>query len=100
MNGWSLRHHQYTRSRASTGPVWSLPPADDRTGPRPVVVHAVRGSAGRRVTLRGKQAGVAHCVADVVELVLLAGVALNVEEAAASSLIEWRGGGPGTWRSP
>ncbi|MFJ8953134.1 hypothetical protein ACIRO1_23750 [Streptomyces sp. NPDC102381] len=60
----------------------------------------MHGSAGRRVTFRGKQAGVAHCVADVVELVLLAGVALDADEVATSPLIEWRGGGPGTWRAP
>ncbi|MFI7382180.1 hypothetical protein [Streptomyces sp. NPDC049813] len=64
---------------------------------RPVVVHAQLDGGGRRVTLRGEQAGIARSVTDVVEMLRCAGVDLDAEEAAASPLIEWRGGGPQAW---
>ncbi|MFD7713850.1 hypothetical protein [Streptomyces sp. NPDC059786] len=66
----------------------------------PVVVHHAHENSGRQVTLRGRQAGVARSVADVIELLCLAGVCLDAEEVATSPLIEWRGGGRGLWWSP
>ncbi|MET8468842.1 hypothetical protein ABZY90_32285 [Streptomyces sp. NPDC006422] len=90
----------YHPARTSAGPAWSLPPDGRRAGPRPVVVHPVRGDDGRLVTLRGRRAGVARSLTDVVELLRLAGVALDADEVATSPLIEWRGGGPGAWWSP
>lgn len=98
MTARHVRHrYQYGRAPAAVGAAWSLPPGGDRTAPPPVVVHAARDGSGRRVTLRGKQAGLAHSVADVIEILRLAGVDLDVEEAAESPLIEWRGGASGVW---
>ncbi|MFE6888066.1 hypothetical protein [Streptomyces sp. NPDC057694] len=51
------------------------------------------------MTLRGRQAGVARSVADVIELLCLAGVVLDADEVASSPLVEWRGGGPERWWS-
>ncbi|WP_394427174.1 hypothetical protein [Streptomyces sp. SGAir0957] len=64
------------------------------------MVHAASDGYGRRVTLRGKQAGLAQCLADVIEFLRLADVDLNAEEATSSPLIGWRGGGPVLWWSP
>jgi hypothetical protein len=100
MTAWPLRHsYQYGRDRAGASFTYASPSGGARTAPSPVVVHAPYDSGGRRVTLRGKQAGVARSVADVLELLRLAGVHLDAEEAAASPLIEWRGGGPDLWWS-
>lgn len=92
-----VRHrHLYGSEGAPLAAVRGLP-GNNRSAPAPVVVHAAQDGSGRRVTLRGKQAGAAHCVADVIEILRLAGVELDAEEAAASALIEWRGGGPDVW---
>ncbi|MGY0019902.1 hypothetical protein ACVHNB_13080 [Streptomyces sp. YJ-C3] len=50
--------------------------------------------------VRGRRAGVARSVDDVVALLRLLGVDLDAEEAAVSPLIEWRGGGPAMWWGP
>lgn len=91
---------QYARGRAGSAYAWPSPPLGDRRAPSPVVVHAAQDGYGRRVTLRGRQAGVAHCLADVIELLRLVGVDLDAEEAVTSPLIDWRGGGPDLWWSP
>ncbi|MBO1329986.1 hypothetical protein J3486_01780 [Streptomyces sp. VRA16 Mangrove soil] len=60
-------------------------------------MHPAHGGGGRCVTLRGKQAGVARSLGDVIELLRLHGVALDTDEAVTTPLIEWREGGPGLW---
>ncbi|WP_428951129.1 hypothetical protein [Streptomyces sp. cg35] len=64
------------------------------------MVHDAHDGGGRSVTVRGRQAGVARSVDDVVALLRLLGVDLDAEEAAVSPLIEWRGGGPAMWWGP
>ncbi|MEU8723544.1 hypothetical protein [Streptomyces antimycoticus] len=61
----------------------------------PVVVYPPSPSGGRRVTIRGETAGLAHSPADVLEFLRRAGaedVRLDDPE-----LIEWRGAGPDEW---
>ncbi|MBP8538574.1 hypothetical protein [Streptomyces sp. MK37H] len=61
----------------------------------PIVVHPPSPSGGRRVTIRGEIAGLAHSPTDVLEFLRRAGaedVRLDDPE-----LIEWRGGGPDVW---
>ncbi|MFE1953315.1 MULTISPECIES: hypothetical protein [Streptomyces] len=59
-----------------------------------VVVHAAQ-PGGRRVTIRGEDAGLAHSLADVVEFLRRAGL----EDAPLHDpdFIEWRGGGSAIW---
>ncbi|MEU5929316.1 hypothetical protein ABZ817_38325 [Streptomyces antimycoticus] len=61
----------------------------------PVVVHPPSPADGRRVTIQGEVAGLAHAPADVSEFLRRAGT----EDARldAPELIEWRGGGPEVW---
>ncbi|MCK8678508.1 MULTISPECIES: hypothetical protein [Streptomyces] len=58
----------------------------------PVVVHRPSPGGGRRVTIRGQIAGLAHHDADLVEFLRRAGL----DEADISlddpQLVEWRGG--------
>lgn len=64
-------------------------------GAPPVVVHPPAPTGGRRVTIRGEAAGLAHGPADLLEFLRRAGaedVRLDDPE-----LIEWRGGGPDMW---
>ncbi|OMI41387.1 hypothetical protein [Streptomyces sparsogenes] len=64
-------------------------------GTPPVIIHPPSPSGGRRVTIRGETAGLAHGPADLLEFLRRAGaedVALDDPE-----LIEWRGDGPEIW---
>ncbi|MFG2400740.1 hypothetical protein [Streptomyces lydicus] len=63
----------------------------------PVVVHPPSPSGGRRVTIHGQIAGLAHGVPDLLEFLRRAG--LDPEEVRLDdrALIEWRGGGPAEW---
>ncbi|MDH2390250.1 MULTISPECIES: hypothetical protein [Streptomyces] len=65
----------------------------------PVIVHPP-ADGGRRVSVHGRFAGLAHGRGDVAEL--LRGMGFGTEgdtiDLFDSSLVEWRGGGPETWR--
>ncbi|RST09779.1 hypothetical protein E2C00_04760 [Streptomyces sp. WAC05374] len=65
----------------------------------PVVVHRPSPGGGRRVTIRGQIAGLAHNDADLVEFLRRAGL----DEADISlddpHLVEWRGGRAHQWEA-
>ncbi|MDG9715456.1 hypothetical protein [Streptomyces sp. DH24] len=46
----------------------------------------------------GEVVGVARCVADVLAVVRRVGIIVGHEEAGATPLIEWRGGGVDRWQ--
>ncbi|UNO38691.1 hypothetical protein [Streptomyces sp. MST-110588] len=68
----------------------------------PVIVHPPTPSGGRRVTLRGRFAGLAHGRGDVAEFLRRAGLAPDSEDIDLDDpeLIEWRGGDLDTWPEP
>ena len=63
----------------------------------PVIVHPP-GPGGRRVTIRGQDAGLARSLADLIEFLRRAGLD-DVTEADLTrpDLVEWRVGGPELW---
>ncbi|MFE5023950.1 hypothetical protein ACFRAO_11705 [Streptomyces sp. NPDC056656] len=67
---------------------------DEPEGFPPVVVHASQ-PGGRRVTIRGEDAGLATGQEDVLEFLRRAGL----EDARLDDpeLVEWRGGGTQVW---
>ncbi|MGI5483977.1 hypothetical protein [Streptomyces lavendofoliae] len=68
-------------------------------GQTPVVVHRPSPGGGRRVTIRGRIAGLAHDDADLLEFLRRAGL----DEADVSlddpHLVEWRGGRAHHWEA-
>ncbi|MFJ5776909.1 hypothetical protein [Streptomyces sp. NPDC093094] len=65
---------------------------------RPVVVYPPTADGGRRVRIGGRFVGIAYGPLDVVTFVQEAGLQdWDEMDVARASLIEWRGGGPGTW---
>lgn len=63
----------------------------------PVIVHPP-GPQGRRVTIRGQDAGRATHLADVLEFLRRAGLAdLDEMDLTRPDLVEWRGAGYDTW---
>ncbi|WP_030962605.1 hypothetical protein [Streptomyces sp. NRRL S-378] len=62
-----------------------------------VVVHPPDDEGGRRVRIDGTILGRATSMRDLVEFLRRAGLELDPEGAALSSLVEWRGGGPEVW---
>ncbi|MER7624584.1 hypothetical protein [Streptomyces sp. NPDC126503] len=58
----------------------------------PVVVHRPSATGGRRVTVRGEIAGLAHRDADVIEFLRRAGIPDAGELLDDPAWVEWRGG--------
>ena len=65
-----------------------------------IVVHPPDSSGGRRVHVDSEILGLAYSLRDIKEFLRRAGLDWETEQIAASPLIEWRGGGPGTWPAP
>ncbi|OIJ62863.1 hypothetical protein [Streptomyces mangrovisoli] len=63
----------------------------------PVVVHPPSPDGGREVTIKGKRAGIAYSLFDVMELVHGAGLPAHDTAVDDPHLIEWLGGGPMEW---
>lgn len=106
MTTWGEHRHMtdasMTRRTRAAGPglgPWDCPrpPGGERGRAAPVVVHSPFSSGGRQVSVRGELVGLAHSVADVLAEVRRLGIALEQEEAGATPLIEWRGGGADAW---
>ncbi|MBL3808493.1 hypothetical protein ACFWDF_30625 [Streptomyces diastaticus] len=71
----------------------------------PIVLHAPRGTGGRRMTIRGEIIGVAYSDADVVEFLRQAGLPDGERLLDDPGWVEWRGGpareyGAGAPRQP
>ncbi|MGW6023010.1 hypothetical protein [Streptomyces sp. NPDC055099] len=62
------------------------------TAAAPVAVHPPAGTGGRRVTVRGEILGLAHCDADVVEFLRVAGLPDAEELLDDPAWVKWRGG--------
>lgn len=58
----------------------------------PVAVHPPAGTGGRRVTVRGEILGLAHCDADVVEFLRVAGLPDAEDVLDDPAWVTWRGG--------
>ncbi|MEW2048728.1 hypothetical protein OHS71_03560 [Streptomyces sp. NBC_00377] len=65
---------------------------------QPVVIYPPAADGGRRVRAGDHFLGMAYGLLDVAEFLREAGMD-DADEAfvESSALIEWRGGGPGTW---
>ncbi|MER5772533.1 hypothetical protein [Streptomyces sp. NPDC001985] len=67
----------------------------------PVIVHPPSPGGGRRVTVRGRIAGLAHGRGDLAGLLRTElGLRAEVIDLQDPSVIEWRGGGAETWPRP
>lgn len=58
----------------------------------PIVVHRATGRGGRRVSIRGQVAGLAHSDADLVEFLRRAGLPDAGELLDDPRWVEWQGG--------
>lgn len=58
----------------------------------PVVIHRPSLTGGRRVTIQGRIAGLAHTDADVVEFLRRAGLPDADDLLDQADWVEWRGG--------
>ncbi|GAA2299467.1 hypothetical protein OKJ48_21745 [Streptomyces kunmingensis] len=67
---------------------------------KPIIVYQPSPSGGRRVRVAGEILGLAHDLRDVAEFLRHAGLEMDETDVESSPLIEWRGGGPGTWPAP
>ncbi|MFJ8821118.1 hypothetical protein ACIREE_04980 [Streptomyces sp. NPDC102467] len=67
---------------------------------KPVIVYQPSPDGGRRVRVDGEIVGLAHEPRDVAEFLRRAGHDMDEADVEASPLIDWRGGGPGTWPAP
>lgn len=65
----------------------------------PIVVHPPTPDGGRRVTVRGADAGVARSDRELVELLCRAGLGAADVALDDPHLVEWRGGRHG-WTAP
>ncbi|OAH13044.1 hypothetical protein [Streptomyces jeddahensis] len=65
----------------------------------PVIVSPPQQDGGRRVVIRGEQAGTAYTLFDLLEF--LRGADLPETDTAVDDpeLIDWRGGGPDVWNA-
>ncbi|WP_336321078.1 hypothetical protein [Streptomyces lavendofoliae] len=63
----------------------------------PVTVSPPNASGGRDVHAEGSPLGLAHSVADLVDLLSTVGLELGPDEVATTRLIHWQGGGPAVW---
>ncbi|MES9553868.1 hypothetical protein ACIODX_25395 [Streptomyces sp. NPDC088190] len=58
----------------------------------PIVIHRPSATGGRRVTVRGQIAGLAHDDADVVEFLRRAGLPDAEQLLDDPAWVQWRGG--------
>ncbi|MFI7890845.1 hypothetical protein ACIFUY_06230 [Streptomyces sp. CACIS-1.16CA] len=58
----------------------------------PIVIHRPSPTGGRRVTIQGQIAGLAHTDADVVEFLRRAGLPDADDLLDQADWVEWRGG--------
>ncbi|WP_127468811.1 hypothetical protein [Streptomyces sp. B27] len=58
----------------------------------PIVIHRPSPTGGRRVTIRGQIAGLAHNDGDVVEFLRRAGLPDADDLLDQTDWVEWRGG--------
>ncbi|MFJ2879726.1 hypothetical protein ACIPJN_21590 [Streptomyces sp. NPDC086796] len=58
----------------------------------PIVIHRPSATGGRRVTVRGQIAGLAHDDADVVEFLRRAGLPYAEQLLDDPAWVQWRGG--------
>ncbi|MFD5208361.1 hypothetical protein ACFWNF_15725 [Streptomyces anulatus] len=58
----------------------------------PIVIHRPSPTGGRRVTIQGQIAGLAHDDADVVEFLRRAGLPDADDLLDQADWVEWRGG--------
>ncbi|MGC5534191.1 hypothetical protein [Streptomyces sp. SR-10] len=58
----------------------------------PIVIHRPSPTGGRRVTIQGQIAGLAHNDADVVEFLRRAGLPDAADLLDQGDWVEWRGG--------
>ncbi|MER6240393.1 hypothetical protein ACI2K4_31360 [Micromonospora sp. NPDC050397] len=58
----------------------------------PIVIHRPSATGGRRVTIRGQIAGLAHDDGDVVEFLRRAGLPDAEQLLDDASWVQWRGG--------
>ncbi|MGZ2361712.1 hypothetical protein LRE75_34400 [Streptomyces sp. 372A] len=58
----------------------------------PIVIHRPSATGGRRVTVRGQIAGLAHDDVDVVEFLRRAGLPDAEQLLDDPSWVQWRGG--------
>ncbi|MDP5310357.1 hypothetical protein [Streptomyces poriferorum] len=58
----------------------------------PIIIHRPSPTGGRRVTIRGQIAGLAHDDHDVVEFLRRAGLPDAEQLLDAPGWVEWRGG--------
>ncbi|MFF2367156.1 hypothetical protein ACFVU0_31240 [Streptomyces sp. NPDC058122] len=65
--------------------------------PAPIAVGRPAGTGGRRVTIRGRSAGVAHSDADVVEFLRRAGLPDAWEYLDDPHWVDWQDGRPRTY---
>ncbi|OKH91519.1 hypothetical protein [Streptomyces uncialis] len=64
----------------------------------PVVVYPPSATGGRRVRAGDEILGLAYSLRDLTEFLRRAGLEdISPDEVAASTMIEWRGGGPDAW---
>ncbi|MEU9013205.1 hypothetical protein AB0D12_26270 [Streptomyces sp. NPDC048479] len=59
-------------------------------GTAPIVVHPASGTGGRRVTIRGQIAGLAHSDADLIEFLRRAGLPDAWEILDDPQWVDWR----------
>ncbi|MEU4086873.1 hypothetical protein AB0F76_21820 [Streptomyces aureus] len=80
-----------------------MPPKDEHQrergqgGDAPVLVGRPAAAGGRRVTIRGRSAGIAHSDADVVEFLRRAGLPDAWELLDDPRWVGWQGGRPRTY---
>ncbi|MEV7304494.1 hypothetical protein [Streptomyces clavifer] len=58
----------------------------------PIVIHRPSVTGGRRVTIRGQIAGLAHADGDVVEFLRRAGLPDAEQLLDDTAWVQWRGG--------
>ncbi|MER6524654.1 hypothetical protein [Streptomyces sp. NPDC001508] len=69
------------------------------TGTKPVVIYPPDEEGGRRVRVNGEILGRAFSLQDIARFMQQAGLqGWDEMDVVRSTLIEWRGGGPGVWR--
>lgn len=64
----------------------------------PIVVHPPGPDGGRRVTSRGNTLGHAYGMVDVIEFLRRVGLDVATIDLHDETLIDWREGGPESWR--